>query len=121
MIGTMRMVKVGWAVDPVQRMASFQTGSPVRLCLYYTMTVGTKAEARGLETLAHLVLDAKRAHGEWFKVSPQEAIAAVVQCIQGVAAGTYHKPAKPMIRVVVDNGAGVALATAMLGQRASTS
>jgi hypothetical protein len=106
-IGTTRMVKIGWSDDPLQRRATFQMGSPVKLGVYLMMTLPSREHARALESWAHRLLARDRAHGEWFKLSPDEAIRAIVQGMQELGyQGTtaYRSPPRPSIRVVMEDG-----------------
>ena len=66
-------VKVGMAVDPEDRCASFQTSSPYRdYEIYYTKKFTNKSKA---ETLAHELLrtESSEYHKEWFKITQDKA------------------------------------------------
>lgn len=69
-------VKVGKAKDPQHRMASLQTGSPVRLELLCVIPCASNAHALRVEAKAHEVLSAHHRHGEWFTL-PADWIAIV--------------------------------------------
>lgn len=56
-----KMVKFGTSVNPGKRLASLQTGSPVRLSM-----IGHIESARSLEGKVHNSLRYLRSHGEWF-------------------------------------------------------
>lgn len=59
------LVKIGSAVDPIDRLRTLQTGSPDRLTLVTTIAGGEKAE-RAL----HKQFSGSRVHGEWFSPTP---------------------------------------------------
>ena len=67
-------IKVGIAKDPGQRLRTFQTANPRRLRIYRTFRV-TRAQA--LEQAVHRHLHPFRMKGEWFAVSPEQAVTAV--------------------------------------------
>jgi hypothetical protein len=56
------LVKIGWAVSPGLRLASLQTGSPLRLRLLASKPGSRTDESDLHRRFAHL-----RVHGEWFK------------------------------------------------------
>lgn len=67
-------VKVGMAVDPEDRCASFQTSSPYRdYEIYYRKRFKNKSQA---ETLAHELLrqESSQYRKEWFKIPKTKAI-----------------------------------------------
>ena len=70
-------MKIGIAQIPTDRLAQMQTESPVKLTLYAAWAVNGKASALRTEHAVHLLLRDRHSHGEWFNVSPDEAIAAV--------------------------------------------
>jgi hypothetical protein len=59
-----RFIKVGKANDPRQRLASLQTGSPVRLKL-----IGAIPGGHETEHAIHQRFQALRTYGEWFRAS----------------------------------------------------
>jgi hypothetical protein len=65
-VGTDR-IKIGYSVDPEQRLNKLQTGSPIELELVAKWK-GTDQDEREL----HRILAEFRAQGEWFRLSPQE-------------------------------------------------
>jgi hypothetical protein len=74
-------VKIGSSINPEQRCAELQTGSPVRLWVeHVTATLGP---ALPVEIEAHAMLDRYRLSGEWFAVSVEVAVATI-------AAAAHH-------------------------------
>lgn len=59
-----RFIKIGKANDPSQRLASLQTGSPVRLKL-----IGAVPGGHETEHAVHQRFQALRTYGEWFRAS----------------------------------------------------
>jgi hypothetical protein len=76
--------KVGIAFDPTQRLGELQTGSPHVLRLAHVII---HSDASGVEARAHHILASHRMHGEWFKVTPSQAIAAVDRAAARVSDG----------------------------------
>lgn len=66
-------------------MKSIQTGShtPIRVAF----SIEANGSAEHVENYAHWVLREKRMAGEWFNVTPVEAIAAVNEAVAAVARG----------------------------------
>lgn len=79
------MCKIGVAGDPKSRLNSLSTGHPYGLEVAETFVV-EDGRARDIERKAHDILADKRLKGEWFSVSPLEAIAAVRTAIGPVIA-----------------------------------
>lgn len=72
-------MKIGIAIDPRNRLAELQVGHPFKLKVLRTW----KHEAAAhIELEAHKILRGNRLQGEWFSVSPEEAIAAVERAIK---------------------------------------
>jgi hypothetical protein len=69
------LTKIGISNDPAARLASLQTGSPFHLRIAHVAPAG--GHAFEIEQEAHAILADKRQSGEWFRVSPEIAIAAV--------------------------------------------
>lgn len=69
-----RAIKIGFAVDPVKRLADLQIAhsQPLRLIHSRACSDAAKAERR-----AHRLLREKRLRGEWFDLSEQEAVFAI--------------------------------------------
>jgi hypothetical protein len=63
-------------LQPEERKRGFATGSPVDITLYRKVETG---DPSGLETYIHRLLGARRARGEFFRVSRQELNKAVDQ------------------------------------------
>lgn len=61
--------KIGIARDPVARMADLQTSTHVKLELVHKIQV---PDMRAKEYELHLKYADKRAHGEWFKLTPED-------------------------------------------------
>lgn len=73
-IGTQgNLQKIGYAADPAKRLAQLQTGNPEKLFLHYKIPV-PDTRARLVEQRIHKEINYKRTMGEWFKLSPKEAI-----------------------------------------------
>lgn len=68
--------KVGVAADVNSRRAMLQTGNPVGLVVAHKVEV-SRQDAFFVERYAHDLLSGDRVRGEWFDVSPEEAIDAV--------------------------------------------
>jgi hypothetical protein len=75
-------VKVGVARDTWNRLRALQTGHYQKLSIAHQIGFSEEDEAYAIERRAHKLLSPKRAEGEWFKVSPEEAKAAVEQAIK---------------------------------------
>lgn len=69
-------VKIGIAGDVTKRLAGLQTASPTRLRCYFQVHVGAE-HARAIEQECHRLLAGRRLSGEWFDLTPLEAIEAV--------------------------------------------
>lgn len=70
-------MKIGIATRVRGRLQSIRTSSAVPVSLAYRAAVGGDAVA--LERRAHEILSSARLSGEWFSVSPHEAVQAVLQ------------------------------------------
>ena len=73
---TSGLQKIGLATDPQARLAALKTASPFPLALHAAVAVPF-GEAHAVEARAHTALASSRGAGEWFNVTPAEAIAAV--------------------------------------------
>jgi len=69
-------VKVGIAKDIASRLATLKTGFPHKLQSYCFVPV-PDGMARKIEKTCHLRLAESRMNGEWFDVTPEEAVALV--------------------------------------------
>jgi len=74
-------IKIGIAEKPEQRFSGLQTSNPHSLIIHMVFE-GPGGAIRGAERTAHEILAENRLTGEWFKVSPQVAIAAVRRALQ---------------------------------------
>ena len=68
--------KIGISSDPSARLKQLQTGHPEKLVLRYVEPV-EPARVKIYETLIHRHMSYMRSHGEWFKLTVQEAILQV--------------------------------------------
>ena len=66
-------VKIGFSADPDKRLKQLQTGHPVQLTLFHKEEVAA-VQVRGLEKAIHNQLRHKRQQGEWFALSPEDAV-----------------------------------------------
>lgn len=82
--GTTGPVKVGIAERPTTRMTGLQTGHYEQLMLVHTTALQSREEAEQVEATAHATLAAltDKARGEWFWVTPAQAIEAIAQATQ---------------------------------------
>jgi len=120
-LGEHDLVKIGISNDPTSRLANLQTASPFRLRLVFTAPA--YGHAYRIEQMAHTILGRQRASGEWFKVTPDMAIAAVfaaadrVGCSlsqpQALAQRSRWRRLSTLVRVVI-LAAGYALADRVL-------
>lgn len=69
-------VKIGFSADPNKRLRQLQTGHPAPLTLYHKEEV-RKDQVRGLEKAIHKELSHRRKQGEWFSLSPEEAVSEI--------------------------------------------
>ncbi|MEC7000618.1 MAG: GIY-YIG nuclease family protein, partial [Actinomycetota bacterium] len=67
--------KIGIAKDPEERLKALDTGHPAQLHIHHLHGPTTKFFE--IEKRAHTMLHNQRGDGEWFKVSPREAIRTV--------------------------------------------
>jgi len=74
-------VKIGYSLNPVERIANLQTGSPVPLKLLCILSGSPK-----IETLLHHYFKEQRTHREWFRMCPEIEILA-----QHLAQGEANK------------------------------
>lgn len=76
-----RRFKIGMAADPQSRLHQLQTGQPDRLQLVFSHETN---KARDVERAAHTILELHRLTGEWFAVTQDIAVAAVLEAIRSV-------------------------------------
>ncbi len=105
--GAHNLVKIGVSTNPSARLATLRTSSPFPLHLAFVgVTPGTGYD---IEAAAHGMLDPHRCNGEWFDISPELAISAVMG-----AAGKIGAPLQPLsqdqadLTVRIANGAPAA-------------
>jgi len=80
--------KIGISWEPQDRMRTLRhKGTPADLCRVFA-----PERADLVEKLAHELLMDKRAQGEWFNVTPEQACAAVEEAIERVANGWSPAP-----------------------------
>lgn len=70
-------IKVGVADDVHKRMKQLQTGNPKELRLVMHFECNDREHAFYLEKTIHSFLDAKRMHGEWFKVTKSKLMKVI--------------------------------------------
>jgi hypothetical protein len=83
--------KVGIAINPKKRLESLQFASPVRLILVAAFEA---RQPRVIEREVHQRLAGKRLWGEWFDMSPAEAI-AIVQTVAAAKRQTLEQWQEP--------------------------
>lgn len=64
--------KIGESKDPVARCKNLQTGNKRKLEIYKTIFCATKQAAQVLEATIHERYNARRVHGEWFRITAVE-------------------------------------------------
>ena len=67
-------VKFGFSKDPNRRVRSLQTGSADELVLLETISV-PEDSVRQYERLLHSEFAHLRSRGEWFRITPEDAVA----------------------------------------------
>lgn len=70
-------IKIGKANNVRQRISSMQVGSPDALDIIFSAE--TSGDAGEVELRAHAILAAGHVQGEWFNVTPDVAISAVIR------------------------------------------
>lgn len=70
-------VKIGISDVPVGRLASIQTSCPFPIGLIHRQKMPDREIAKAVEQAVHTVRQGNRSHGEWFEMSPAEAIFSV--------------------------------------------
>jgi hypothetical protein len=93
--GGHNLIKIGVSTNPSARLATLRTISPFPLHMAFVgVTPGTGYD---IEAGAHGMLAPHRCNGEWFDVSPELAISAVMG-----AAGKIGAPLKPLSQEQAD-------------------
>lgn len=72
-IGTDEQVKIGFSKHPEKRLKQLQTGNMNKLKLYYKEEI-QDTKVRIVEKLIHRDLISYKKVGEWFAISPTDAI-----------------------------------------------
>lgn len=72
--------KIGFSNCADVRLRELQIGCPYRLSI--SAAVAVAAKGRTVERATHKLLDEHRRHGEWFDVSPLEAVEAILKACQ---------------------------------------
>lgn len=67
------LVKIGFSAQPEKRLKQLQTGQGIALVLFHKEEVPTES-VRALERLIHKELRHKKSLGEWFSISPDDAV-----------------------------------------------
>lgn len=107
-------VKIGLSVHPDKRCNAVQTGCPFEVSVLHAQPVD---RAHAVEAAVHYALAEKRATGEWFRVTPKEAVAAISEAVSLVATG-WRAP-KGAVRVLSSrqkNGYAAALSAGRGGR-----
>jgi predicted GIY-YIG superfamily endonuclease len=65
--------KIGFSADVDRRLKTLQTGNPDKLNIHYFIEC-EDSKVRKLEKKLHKELSYKRLNGEWFNMTPKEAI-----------------------------------------------
>ncbi|PAQ00891.1 GIY-YIG nuclease family protein [Mesorhizobium mediterraneum] len=86
--------KIGVANNPEERRSVLQVASLTDLLAVHQVSMPRKT-AFLVERHAHWLLRGRRVRGEWFNVSPQEAIIAVNDGCKAVARGEGHSQRQP--------------------------
>lgn len=73
-----KLAKVGISNNPRSRLEQLSTGSPFQMQLVHCFRFGGRDWARRVEANTHDELAKDRRNGEWFAVSPREAILAAI-------------------------------------------
>lgn len=84
------MCKIGFSVNPGERLAAIKGGHPYRLRIAATFGMPSSA-VYGIERATHDALSDERMSGEWFGTSPRRAIETINQVLvqQGIVADCY--------------------------------
>lgn len=79
-------LKIGCSKNPAARLGTLQTGHAGQLSLAHSRSADN---ASTVERVAHVLLKEKRASGEWYYVSRDEAIAAIEAAVELVESGEH--------------------------------
>ena len=67
-------IKVGISKSPQSRLAALRTGSPLDLVLVHQFRLLSRAMARDVEECFHATQKTHHRQGEWFSISPDDAV-----------------------------------------------
>lgn len=73
-------VKIGFSVDPAKRVRQLQTGHATKLTVFYSEEVALD-KVRALEKIIHRTLSHRRQKGEWFSITPADAVAEIKHAV----------------------------------------
>ncbi len=90
--------KVGFSYRPEKRAEVLRKAGAPRYKVHHQVEVAPQ-DVRGVEALAHHLLRAHHEEGEWFGVTPAEAIAAVDDAVVRYAAGERCPPRPDLMSV----------------------
>lgn len=93
---TIGLTKIGISDDPSARLRTIQGASGIRLSLVHSSD--KTQDARAIEAAAHKLLAEKRRTGEWFDVSPEDAVEALAEASRIVEERRRNKrrPGRPL-------------------------
>lgn len=74
-------VKDGISDDPTWRLATLQSGNAKKLSIAWERSFRSRDEAYAAEREVHLFLSDFRKNGEWFALSPRDAIPMTEGCL----------------------------------------
>lgn len=77
----LKLVKVGLANDVAHRLGQISTATPFSADAVHTFRFASRRLAQRVERETHMILAARRLNGEWFRVTPVEAVQAVEQAV----------------------------------------
>ena len=78
----LKLIKVGLANDVEHRLAQICTTTPFTADAAHTFRFANRTLAQRVERETHAILAKQRLNGEWFRVTPAEAVRAVEQAVQ---------------------------------------
>jgi len=69
-------VKIGFSANPEKRLKQLQTGQSNQLVLFHKEEVPAQ-NVRALERVIHQELRHRKSRGEWFNLTPKEAVSEI--------------------------------------------
>lgn len=69
-------VKIGFSANPEKRLRQLQTGQATPLVLFHKEEVPAE-NVRALERVIHQELRHKKSRGEWFNLTPEDAVVEI--------------------------------------------